>query len=95
MNEIYSFFDKAICLAVDTLYLENDLIELHEQTINKEQVPHHVYAGILERIKYNADMHGQANKDKKESRIIVQMQGREKRFQVTASGPDSLRLTAV
>ena len=92
MNQLYKNIDKAILKAGDNLYLKHNKITLSGSRINGAKVPWHVYKAIAERIKYNANLH---NKKSGQSRIILNIAGKQKIFKVNLSRNGALTLLLV
>lgn len=88
MRQLYKAIDKAILKAVASLYLRNAKITLADSRINGQKVHWHVFTAIVERIKYNANLHGKLCRPGRKSQIILNIRGKQKIFKVSVFGKD-------
>ena len=94
MQQQYKSIDDTVLQAVAALYRDNDRITLQNSRINDEDVPWHVYSAICERIKYNADLHGDRSKPGAVSQVLLRIDGEQKQFAVRVAADGGLELTA-
>ncbi|MHC5078668.1 MAG: hypothetical protein ACYTHN_06595 [Planctomycetota bacterium] len=92
MKEIYDGLDRAILDAVAVLYVQNEEITLEESKINGAEVPWHVYAAIRERIKFNANLQGEPSSSRAKSRVMLEVEGKPKNFDVHLLDRGGLKL---
>ena len=95
MNALLMAISSATRDAVKEMYRMSDRIEISGGKINGETVKPEVYAAVLERIKFNANLGDRPLKSGTGSQVLLMCDGKRRDFNVKVGPQDSLLLTLV
>ena len=93
MNALLKAVASAARDAVNEMYRVCDRIDLSDGRINGEEVAPEVYAAILERVKFNADLSGGSYKPGAKSQVLLVCDGKRRDFDVLVGRQDSIQLS--
>jgi len=93
MNALLLAIGSATRDAVNEMYRVCDHIDISDGKINGEAVGPEVYAAVLERIKFNANLSGSSFKPGARPQVLLTCDGKRRDFDVLVGRQDGIQLT--